>query len=31
VEAEKTKRLLRLGVVLTSLYILLRDWRNKPR
>jgi hypothetical protein len=31
VKAEKTQRLLRLGVVLTSLYILVRDWRKDHR
>jgi hypothetical protein len=28
-KAEDTRRLLHLGALLTSLYILLRDWRSR--
>jgi hypothetical protein len=29
VKAEDTRKLLHLGAILTSLYILLRDWRSR--
>ena len=29
VKAEDTRRLLHLGALLTSLYILVRDWRSR--